>query len=320
MKPKQQPESPSALHYRTFALPLRSSFVLPGLAPAPAEPEALALHLVPDSHIQRLWSGADGDPVWITAIDGRPYTMTLGRDSDYLMTYGQDASFLLSADLRELRCSPSRPADPGWRRFLLDTVLWSASLLRGVELMHASAVQGGTGVTAFAAFSGGGKTSLARELMRRGASLFADDILALPPAGGELRAHPGPALMNLPRQSGGHDRVGDVLGRFPEEDWVTVPSPACEPDRIAAVCLLRRRSGAGLALRRLRPTVLDLLPFTLGFPHLRGRLRQRFMLFARLAAEVPVYELSAPLDAPPRPLADLVEPLVLGPDRQERAA
>jgi hypothetical protein len=319
MTPKQ-PEPPSAFHYRTFALPLRSSFPLPGLAPAPAEPGALSLRVVSGSHIQRLWSGADDEPVWITAIDGRPYTMTLGREGDYLMTYGQDARFLLSPDLRELRCSPSRPSEAGWRRFLLDTVLWSASLLRGVELMHASAVQGGTGVTAFAAFSGGGKSSIAREMMRRGASLFADDILALPPAGGELRAHPGPALMNLPRPHVGHDRVGDVIGRFPEEDWVTVPRAAREPDRIAAVCLLRRRSGAALRLGPLRPTVLDLLPFTLGFPHLRGRLRQRFMLFARLAAEVPIYELSAPLDAPPRSLADLVEPLVFGPDRKERAA
>jgi hypothetical protein len=319
MTPKR-PESRPAFHYRAFALPLGSSFPLPGLAPAAAHPRALSLELASRSQIQRLWSDSDDEPVWITAIDGRPYTMRLGRAGDYLMTYGDDALFLLSPDFRELRCAPSRPLESGWRRFLLDTVLWSASLLRGVELMHASAVQGGPGVTAFAAFSGGGKTSLARELMRRGASLFTDDILALPPASGELRAHPGPALMNLPRQNGGPDRVGDVVGRFPEEDWVTVPRAAREPDRIAAVCLLRRRSGAALALRRLRPTVLDLLPFTLGFPHLRGRPRQRFVLFARLAADVPVYELSAPLDAPPRSLADLVEPIVFASDRGERAA
>jgi hypothetical protein len=66
--------------------------------------------------------------------------------------------------------------------------------------------------------------------------------------------------------------------------------------------------------------VLDLLPFTLGFPHLRGRLRQRFVLFARLAAEVPVYELSAPLDAAPASLADAAEPLVFGATHEERAA
>ena len=319
MTPAQR-ESPYTAHCRAFALPMRLSFPLPGLAPAPPGPQALSVQLVSDSQIRRLWSGTDDEPVWITAIDGRPYTMRLGSAGDYLMTYGEDARFLLSPDLRELRCSPSRPSEAGWRRFLLDTVLWSVSLLRGVELMHASAVQGGTGVTAFAAFSGGGKTSLASELIRRGASLFTDDILALPPSSGELRAHPGPALMNLPRQDGGRDRVGDVIGRFPEEDWVTVPRAARELDRIAAVCLLRRRTGAALALRRLRPTVLDVLPFTLGFSHLRGRQRRRFMLFARLAAEVPIYELSAPLDASPRLVADLVEPLVFGPDREERAA
>jgi hypothetical protein len=49
-------------------------------------------------------------------------------------------------------------------------------------------------------------------------------------------------------------------------------------------------------------------------------MRQQFMLFARLATEVPVYELLAPLDAPPPALADLVEPLVLGPAGHERAA
>jgi hypothetical protein len=319
MTPKR-PESLSDFHHRAFALPLASSFPLPGLAPAPAETGALRLQLASDSHIERSWSGADDEPVWVTAIDGRPYTMALGRNGDYLMTYGRDARFLLSPDLRELRCSPARPAEAGWRRFLLDTVLWSASLLNGVELMHASAVRGEAGVTAFAAFSGGGKTSLARELMRRGACFFADDILAFPWSGGELHAHPAPGLMNLPRHNCGHDRIGEVIGCFPGEDWVAVPGAAREPDRVAAVCLLRRRSGAGLALRRLRPTVLDLLPFTLGFQHLRGRLRQRFMLFARLAQEVPVYELSAPLDASPGSLADLVEPLVLGADRRERAA
>jgi hypothetical protein len=314
---REQPEPGSAFHYRTFALPLTSSFPLPGLTPVPAQPDALSLQLASCAEIERVWSDADGEPVWVTAIDGRPYTMTRGRDGDYLMAYGQDARFLLSPDFRELRCCPARPSEAAWRRFLLDTVLWSSSLLRGVELLHASAVQDGVGVTAFAAFSGGGKSSLARELMRRGASLFTDDILALPPAHGELRAHPGPALMNLPRQEEGH---GNVIGRFPDEDWVTVPRAACEPDRIAAICLLRRRSGAPLALRRLRPTVLDLLPFTLAFSHLPGRQRQRFLLFARVAADVPVYELSAPLEAPPSSLADVVEPLAFGAAHEERAA
>ncbi len=136
-------------------------------------------------------------------------------------------------------------------------------------------------------------------------------------------AHPGPPVMNLPtaqRGSSGLSEIGEPLAHFPGEDWVKVTGAALDSDRVAAVCLLRRRRGEVRALRRLQPTVLDLLPFTLGFSRSPGRTRQRFLLFSRLAAEVPVYELSAPPDASPRSLADLVEPLVLGARGQEMVA
>jgi hypothetical protein len=315
----RRPEAARGSHYRTFALPLSSSFELPGLRPAPPVPGALGLKLSARTEVERLWSGGDRQPVWTTAIDGRSCTMRLGRSGDYLMSYGDDALFLLSSDGRSLRCAPlDRPSAP-WQRFLLDTVLWSASSLSGVELLHASAVRGNAGVVAFAGFSGGGKTSLAAELVRRDSDLFADDILALPPTQGELRVHPGPALMNLPRAQGEPGGLGAVLARFDDEDWVSVDRAATKPDRLAALCLLRRRAGADLALRRLPPNVLDVLPFALGFPHLRGRMRRRFVLYARLAAEVPVYELTAPVGAGPGAIADLVAPVVFGAAR-ERAA
>jgi hypothetical protein len=316
------PEPERFFHYRAFALPLSSSFRLPGLVQSPAGSHPLVLRLASSCEIERLWSGAAGQPVWTTAIDERLYTMELGNAGDYLMTYRDTGAFLLSPDTRDLRCAPTDRSASDWQRFLLDTVLWSASLLRGAELLHASAVHGTKGVVAFAGFSGAGKTSVAAELIRRGAEFFTDDILALAPSLEGLRAHPGPPLMNVPRKgrgSVGFNGFCERLARFTKEDWVTVTDAAAEPDRVAAICLLRRRDGAGLSLRPLQPTVLDLLPFTIGFRHL-GRMRQQFMLFARLATEVPVYELFAPLDAPPPALADLVEPLVLGPAGQERAA
>ena len=153
------PEAARGSHYRAFALPLSSTFDLPGLRPAPTAPGALSLTLSTRIAVERLWSGGDHQPVWTTAIDGRPYTMRLGAKGDYLMSYGDDALFLLS----------SRP-----------------------------------------------------------------------------------------------------------------------------------------------PNVLDLLPFAVGFPHLRGRKRRRFVLFSRLAAEIPVCELLAPECAGPGAIADLVEPLVFG--------
>jgi hypothetical protein len=314
------PEAARGSHYRAFALPLSLSFELPGLRPAPAVPRALRLELSTRTAVERLWSGGDRQPVWTTTIDGRPCTMELGAEGDYLMSYGDDALFLLSYDGRTLRCAPlDRPSAP-WHRFLLDTVLWSASSLSGVELLHASAVRGSAGVVAFAGFSGAGKTSLAAELLRRGADFFADDILALPPTLGQLRVHPGPALMNLPCAHGEPDGLGAVLARFDDEYWVSVQRAATTPEPLGALCLLRRRAGVGLALRRLPPNVLDVLPFAVGFPHLRERKRRRFVLYARLAAEVPVYELLAPVGAGPGAIADLVEPLVFGAARRKWAA
>ena len=317
--PKAPDRSP-IFHHRAFALPLNSTFRLPALISTPPSVGALNLELVTRSEVERLWSAGSREAVWTTMIDERPYTMERGRAGDHLMAYGDDALFLLSPDGHELRCAPAEPTATAWQRFLLDTVLWSASLLNGVELLHSSAVQGPAGVVAFAGFSGCGKTSLAAELLGQGFTFFTDDILALTPARHEVRVHPGPAAMNLPQGNARPEGLGEILAPFEHEDWVAVERAAAEPDRLAAVCLLRRRPGSWPGLRRLQSTVLDVLPFTLGFPHLPGRMRQRFTLFAGLAAEVPIYELTAPLDAPPRSLTELVEPLLFGRAPRRRAA
>lgn len=49
-------------------------------------------------------------------------------------------------------------------------------------------------------------------------------------------------------------------------------------------------------------------------------MRRRFALYARLATEVPVYELLAPLDASPGEIADVVEPLIFGAASWDEAA
>lgn len=57
-----RPERQRAFHYRAFALPLKSSFPLPGLAPAPAGRQALGLLLASDAQI--IWrSSRQGFPM-----------------------------------------------------------------------------------------------------------------------------------------------------------------------------------------------------------------------------------------------------------------
>ncbi len=71
------------------------------------------------------------------------------------------------------------------------------AVLRGREVLHASAVALDDKVIALVGGSGAGKTSLALQMVARGAELFADDVLALELRDGEVVAHPGAGVVNL---------------------------------------------------------------------------------------------------------------------------
>ena len=299
--------------YRAFGLALDSALELPiPSVPSPVPTAAVAIELEPTTQLLARWDGASSDPVWITHIDGRRYEMEHGRDGDHLMRWGDDALFHLSADGSTLTCAAPDPEDPAWRRCLLDTVLWSVSLLAGFEQLHAAAVDGAGGAIAIAGPSGAGKSSLAAELVRRGSSLVADDIVALSEGEGGFLAHPGPPVMNVPLRfaaAGGRRGLGAPIATLGDERWVAVDDAARRPRALTAICLLRRRADGPPVLERIPATVLELLPYTLGFPHLEGRLRRRFELFARVAATVPVYRLDAGILAPVAGIADAVDSL-----------
>jgi hypothetical protein len=240
-------------------------------------------------------------------FDGAPYEMLEGRDGDHLLRYGTRALFHLSADARVLRCAPADAAEPSWQRVLLDTVLWSASLLRGFELLHMSAVQTPAGVVAVAARSGGGKTSLAAELLRRGATLFSDDILAVAEDSRGAVVHPGPPLLNLPNAFPVASLAGArVLAELGDERWVAVQRPPPRPGPLAAVVLLEREPGAELRCEPLAATTIALLPYAVGFPHLADRARRRFELLGAAASAARVLRLGADPAVPVATLANLL--------------
>jgi hypothetical protein len=205
-------------------------------------------------------------------------------------------------------CAARDETDPHWRRFLLDTVLWWLCLARGNQVVHASAVESDGGVLAFAGATGGGKTSLAAELLRRGGKLFADDVLVLERHDDGLIAHPGPPLMNLPCTSGYPQDVGRPLARFPAqgENWVAVDRASERSRPVAALFLLRRAPGLPLAVERREATVLDVLPHLWGLPHTNGA-EVRFQVASDLAGSTPIYDLTAEPDVTPAALADLVQ-------------
>lgn len=164
---------------------------------------------------------------------------------------------------------------------------------------------------ALAARQGGGKSTLAAELVRRGGTLFADDIVALADAEDALVGHPGPAVMNLPH-SVDPASIGatEVLADFTEERWVSLPdrpAAAAAPAPLAAIVLVNRAPGQELRCRPLAATALTLLPFAVFLPHMSDRSRRRFELFGRLAETTPLLELSCDLQTPVADMAEAVE-------------
>ncbi len=109
-------------------------------------------------------------------------------------TYGRHH---LSVDGGHARCLPGDTDADAQQRLLIAQVLPFAALLHGYEVLHASAVVWEGGAIALVGPSRAGKTSVALELCRRGASFLADDVLVLERAGTLLLAHPGTPVAGL---------------------------------------------------------------------------------------------------------------------------
>jgi hypothetical protein len=114
-----------------------------------------------------------------------------GGEAGYRIAGPRFGASTISADGTRLWGVPGEGGIAAWQRMLIAQALPFVAVMRGLEVLHASAVAAEGGAVAFSGPSGTGKTSLALALARRGATLLADDVLALERAGDELLAHPG---------------------------------------------------------------------------------------------------------------------------------
>jgi hypothetical protein len=161
-------------------------------------------------------------------------------------TYGRN---LLSSDGRHVCCSADGCAKDAQQRLLIAQVLPFAALLQGLEVLHASAVVGSAGAIALVGPSRAGKTSVALELCRSGASFLTDDVLSLERAGDQLVGHPGTPLAGLDRaeerrlEQAGRRPAGDVVATNSRERLVRMPGGTA-PAPLAALFFLDRRPEA----------------------------------------------------------------------------
>jgi hypothetical protein len=287
----------------------------------------LQLELVAPQAIADSWSGLDAIG-WEGVIDDAPFLVERGLAGDHRFVHGLDpvlrnwsgghgelphgalAIHHLSADASVLQCVPANHDEPLWWRVVLDSVLFTVALLRGYEALHAGALATPDGVIAIAATTGGGKSTLVAELLGRGLTLMADDVLVLQPASGDDRplAHPAPPLMTVPTERVRSLReVGSVepIASLPGECWLSIPVHP-QPLPLKALVILNRRPNLATGMRRADDPLGTLLSSLLRFPNTPERERARFELAGAISTHVPIWRLDADPSVDPDRLAALL--------------
>jgi hypothetical protein len=168
-------------------------------------------------------------------------------------------SAVIARDGATIAGAPGAGGMTAWQRLLIAQALPFAAVLRGLEVLHAGAVELDGGAVAIVGRSGAGKTSLAVALSRGRGVFLADDVLALERRDGLLIAHPGPPVAGIARteiqrlrRSGDLD-ADRVLAEDEREAMMAVARrPA--PTPLRAILLLDRRPD-GPAAPRFEPVV-----------------------------------------------------------------
>jgi hypothetical protein len=299
---------------RAFGLELDLSFPAPGLpaATGPAVGRHTRVDLVGPDEIDRDWPAHAADRV-LEERFGRKQperTIDIHPRAGYRLYARHFGLARISARGARVLCSPPGVAPWRWQRFLVGRVLPWAAVLRGLEPLHASAVQIDGRAVALVGQTGAGKTSLALQLVARGAGFMSDDVLALDD-GQVLRAHPGAGVAAvrpaeraaIPRAT--WRRVGTVLGHS-GKTYMELPRPE-QPAPLGAVYFLNGDDGPVLEpITQPDPRLLLASTFVLGVQTPERLLRQ-LDVCAAIVRSVPLYCLRPAASAGSAELAELVD-------------
>lgn len=234
-----------------------------------------------------------------------PFSYRRFDDGAAFVEWMDAIQFSVSADSRRITFFASDYAD---RRlvfdFLIAHVLSVTLLQRGIESLHATAIEVAGRAIAFIGDCGYGKSTLAAACLRAGARLLTDDLLVVVPEGDTFRVLPGAQRIKLKplfaKETIG-EREGvpmdDARGKFvyplTDSEFCNSPVPldrilALRPDSVAhAVTLLVQADGFREIIQAtFNP--LDTSP---------QRLRRHLVFTGTLAGAVPVWSASVPWDA-----------------------
>jgi hypothetical protein len=252
--------------------------------------------------------------------DGRPF-MSIEHDPElgYRIAAPGFGAHLVANDGSVIRSSLPSETGEIWQRLFFAQALPLAAALNGLALFHASAVVLDGKAYALVGLSGSGKTSIAAQLVARGARMLTDDVLALEPAEGEVLAYAGPARISIEREeldglgADGRRRLGDPLDTPTEDGKVQLETrPEAGPVPLGGVFLLGRSSSEGVAVKRdpENRTQALLAAAFLGYLMLPRRLALHLEVCAQIAAGAPTFDVQIGEGAAASEVAETVESLV----------
>jgi hypothetical protein len=303
---------------RAFGVELALDFEAPALRRgeiAGAE-DPTTLELVYSSSLEDAWRDDEARPLgWMP--DGRGGALIEIREHPTLgvmVAAGRHGRYLIGPGARHVACAPPAVAGWYWQRMLIGQVLPLVAALRGLHVIHASAVALGDHAIAIAGAPGAGKSTLALELALRGHALLAEDVIALRLHGGRAVAEPGVSLVNL-RPSDEMERLVagaclPVLGRS-HKIHVDLPrAPHALP--LSALYLLEPAGSdtpAGTSIAPVpAPSPRDVIG-TVFVPYLSRpeHLLRHLELAAALARTATVARVRIAPDVPPAEVAERIE-------------
>ncbi|MDX6583382.1 MAG: hypothetical protein QOI10_2566 [Solirubrobacterales bacterium] len=296
-----------------FGINVETTFEAPGLPEGGARLPRTRIERVSEQEIAGRWDAARAERLQQETLSQRrrqpDRTIDRSPAGEYLLYARHFGTALISASGDRVLCAPPAVEAWRWQRFLVGRVLPWAALLRGRELLHASTVRIGDRAVAVLAASGFGKTSVAARLMLRGGGFITDDVLALTDDGGEVLAHPGPAIVALrpserdALEPGERRRLGRVLGRSGKTYVAVEREPAPVP--LGALYFLEPAAEGGGFESGVDPRRLLASAFIAGVDSPR-RLEGLLDLCARLEATVPIWRIGADYETGAAALADAI--------------
>ena len=314
-RPDGGPAATGPYAARAFGLEIELSFEAPGLpragAGTPGRPTTA--ELVAPEDIDRDWPADEATRVLEESFEpGEPARTIDAHPVAGYRLYAQHFGLArISLDGSRIACSPPDDEPWSWQRFLVGRVLPWAAVLRGLEVLHASAVTIDGRAVAFVGPTGAGKTSLAIRLVARGHRFLTDDVLALERSGEGLVAHPGAgiaAVRPAEREAIAESTwsgLGQELGHS-GKTYLELPR-ADGPVPLGAVYFLRL--GGDQAIEPIAgpdPRLLLGNTFVLGV-QTAERLRNQLEVCAHIAANVPLFWLRIAPDVGSAALAEAAE-------------